>query len=379
MAYTITSYARMIADKDRLQAYASALKNSITPNSVVLDLGCGQGIFAMLACKYGARRVYALEVENSIELARKIARVNGFESRIQFIQGLSTEVTLPDRVDIIVSDIRGVLPLYRQHLPAIIDARKRHLLPGGRLIPQRDVLWATAIEATELHTRLIAPWKTSLWELDLSPGMDFARHQWLKVNVDPKDVVLEPQCWATLDYLALETTDVSGELEWTASESRLAHGLLLWFEAVLAKDITYSNSPGHPESISGQVLLPWPDPLHIEKGDLIRVQLRAQLVGREYVWCWETQVSRGKTLIADYNQSSFFSQFLSPSAFQKRNAKFVPSLKPQGEVDSLILRHMDGTQSLDEISRALAEAFPGLFPSFQKALERVRELAERYT
>ena len=135
MTYNLSDYGRMIVDDVRMDAYAYALKAAVTPDSVVLDIGAATGIHALLACKFGARQVYAVEPNDAIHLARQIAAVNGFAGRIEFIQDLSTRISLPELADIIVSDMRGVLPLFGQHIPAIVDARQRHLAPGGRLIP----------------------------------------------------------------------------------------------------------------------------------------------------------------------------------------------------------------------------------------------------
>ena len=139
----------MIADAPRMDAYAAALRNTVTPDSVVMDLGSGPGVFALLACKLGARCVYAVEPDNVIGLAREAAAANGFADRIQFFESLSTEITLDEPASIIISDLRGVLPWFQQHIPSIIDARERLLARGGTLIPHRDILWAAVVEATD--------------------------------------------------------------------------------------------------------------------------------------------------------------------------------------------------------------------------------------
>ncbi len=121
--YSVAVYGEMMGDAVRMRAYAQALREAVRPGSVVLDIGTGTGIFAMLAARFGARRVYAIEPADAIQVARDIAAANGCADRIEFIQGLSTEVSLPERADVIVSDLRGVLPLYQRHLPSIVDAR----------------------------------------------------------------------------------------------------------------------------------------------------------------------------------------------------------------------------------------------------------------
>jgi protein arginine N-methyltransferase 1 len=59
--YDLIAYGDMIADKGRTSAYARALESLVVPESVVLDIGTGAGILALLACRAGAARVYAVE------------------------------------------------------------------------------------------------------------------------------------------------------------------------------------------------------------------------------------------------------------------------------------------------------------------------------
>src|SRR5690349_13629207 len=159
--YSLHFYGQMLADAPRMDAYGAALRHVIRPDSVVMDLGCGPGVFALLACKLGARRVYAVEPDNVIGLAREAAVANGFADRIEFFEKLSTEITVPEPADIIVSDLRGVLPWFQQNIPSIIDARKRLLARGGVLIPHRDILWAAIVEAREQYEEFVGPWKNN--------------------------------------------------------------------------------------------------------------------------------------------------------------------------------------------------------------------------
>src|SRR5262249_51191425 len=147
--YSLKGYGEMIADKVRMQAYARALRKAVRPGSVVVEIGTGPGVFAVLACQLGARRVYALESDPVIQVAREVAAANGYADRIEFIEDLSTNVTLPSRADVIVSDLRGLLPFFQSHLPSIVDARRRFLAPGGTLIPKQDAVWVGVVESPE--------------------------------------------------------------------------------------------------------------------------------------------------------------------------------------------------------------------------------------
>src|SRR5260221_7971762 len=94
--YDIYSFGRMIQDRVRTDAYAEALRRSVGASSVVLDMGTGVGIWALLACQFGARKVYAVDPNDAIQIAREIAAANGYASKIEFIQDLTTRITLPE-------------------------------------------------------------------------------------------------------------------------------------------------------------------------------------------------------------------------------------------------------------------------------------------
>ena len=139
--YSIAAYQEMVDDGARMDAYAAALGRAVRPGSVVVDIGAGTGILSLLACRFGAARVYAIEPDDAIHVARENAAANGLADRIEWIQDLSTNVRLPEKADVIVSDLRGVLPLFGKHIPAIVHARQNFLAESGRLIPEQDVLW----------------------------------------------------------------------------------------------------------------------------------------------------------------------------------------------------------------------------------------------
>src|ERR1044071_9186116 len=100
--YRLREYGQMIADFGRTAAYAKALERRVTPESVVVDIGTGTGIFALLAARLGARKVYAIDPSDAIEYGRRIAAANGLSERVDFIQGLSTDIQLPEKADVIV-------------------------------------------------------------------------------------------------------------------------------------------------------------------------------------------------------------------------------------------------------------------------------------
>src|SRR5438270_2858673 len=108
MAYSLRGFAKMLADRIRVDAYSLALRAAITPDCRVLEIGTGTGYFALLAAALGARHVYAIEPDETIDIARELANVNGLSGAIEFMRADSRNVTLPLPADVIFSDLRGV-------------------------------------------------------------------------------------------------------------------------------------------------------------------------------------------------------------------------------------------------------------------------------
>ena len=316
--YSLHFYGRMLADTPRMNAYVEALRRSVTPDSVVLDLGSGPGVFALLACKFGARRVYAIEPDNTINIAREAAVANGFADRIEFFQSFSTEVTLPEPATIIISDLRGVLPWFQQHIPAIIDARKRLLAPGGTLIPRRDLLSAAVVEAKNRYEEIVGPWVTNPFELDLSAGASRITNTWRKTRIEESELLTEAVRWTALDYYELNSADVDAEISWRAARGGTAHGIAVWFEAETAEGIEFTNRPGTEELIYGQGFFPFPRPVPVSEGERINLRLRADLIADDYVWCWDTNFP-SQTL--SFTQSTFFAAALSQEQLRKKYAQ----------------------------------------------------------
>ena len=380
--YSIAGYGKMIADRGRMDAYRAALRQVIRSDSVVLDIGCGTAIFSLLACQLGARRVYAVEPDDAIQVAREIAAANGYGERIVFIQDRSDRIVLPEPADVIVSDLRGILPLFEHHLSSIIDARQRLLAPGGVMIPQSDTLWAAVVQAPELYSRHFGGLDRDSYELKMAAARKIAANNWSKARLQAQQLVVEPRCWATLDYRRLCEVDAGAELIWTAARPATASGLIVWFDSTLIDGVSISNAPAAPELIYGSAFFPFVTPIEIDAGDQIAVSFTARLIGEDYLWGWQTKVSglgAEPGVKAHFQQSTFLGAPLSPVNLRTRQESFVPELDESGAIDHFILSLFDGTQSLGDVAHAIMARFPDHFADWQTALRRVSELSQRYS
>jgi protein arginine N-methyltransferase 1 len=378
--YSIPAFGRLIANEVRMGAYDRALREAVRPGCVVLDIGAGTGILSLLACKYGARKVYAVEPANAISLAREAARANGFDDRIEFFQALSTDLTFPEKADVVVSDLRGVLPLFTQHIPSIVDARTRLLAPGGILIPQRDILWAAVAESFKSHDRLVSPWDGRRFDLNLWGGLQASTNRWVNAEAKASRLLSKAHQWGVLDYTSIISSNVAASLVLPVTEAGVGHGLLLWFDAEIADGIGFSNAPAKPDALYGSAYFPWPEAVPLAKGDTVFLRIRADLTGDDYVWSWDSEILAGaaRKPKACFRQSTFLGEPMSLQAVRRRAASHRPTIDEAGRMDLLILGMMDGAHALEDIAARLIEQFPGKFASSKDALTRVANSTDKY-
>ncbi len=306
--YNLLDYGKMTADRGRVRAYLEALEKALRPGDTVLDLGCGLGLFALAACRLGAGRVLAVDTNPWVEVARELARTNGLADRIEWHHHDVSILELGREVDLVIADLRGVLPPAGRGLEVLRDVGNRFLRPGGRWIPERDVVLGTVVEAPELQAPFVAPFDSDVYGFDLSAARRWSVHGWGRGRCAREAALAEPgRLWETR-YFQLTGPDCSGRHRFEITRAGTAHGLVVWFDTELTAGIGFSNAPWAEEHVYGSAFFPWPEPVELEAGDRVDVDLRAQLAGEEYVWSWTSSIHRQGRRIEEFQQSTFFGQ-----------------------------------------------------------------------
>ncbi len=174
----------LIADTCRTGTYQKAISQVVRKNDVVLDIGAGSGILSFFACLAGARKVYAVEKSAALPLARELCASNGLNDIVEFRQGRSQEIQLPEPVDVIISDTGCSFGLQGGLLGILLDAKKRFLKPGGRIIPHSLQLLVAPVELND--RRNLDIWEKDRYGLDLSSIRRFAANTDYHFKVEPE-------------------------------------------------------------------------------------------------------------------------------------------------------------------------------------------------
>jgi protein arginine N-methyltransferase 1 len=250
----LAEHEEMLSDSVRVDAYHRAIRRNVQAGDVVLDLGTGTGLLAFLASRAGARKVYAVEHSDFIEVAREIARHNGFTD-IEFVQANSREFTPPEPVDVVIHEQMGDELFNENMLQNVLDLRDRVLRPGGRILPARFRLFVEPVSMRE-PMRVRRFWNIALPEgIDLgamersaiAARFDTGRNEQLWVRPGSvASTVGTPAPILELDLQTLEDVDALPNdhvVERTAGADAIVDGACVWFEAVFDDATTLTTSP----------------------------------------------------------------------------------------------------------------------------------------
>ena len=120
----------MMLDQTRNRAYAAAIARMVRPGMLVLEIGCGAGLLAMLCARAGARVVTCEENPIIAAVAARIIENNGLAGSITLVRKRSTElavsVDLPEPADLLIHEVFGAM-LFNEGVTAasIMPRQKR--------------------------------------------------------------------------------------------------------------------------------------------------------------------------------------------------------------------------------------------------------------
>jgi protein arginine N-methyltransferase 1 len=281
---SLSEHRHYLGDHVRFAAYERALRSLCGEGPTVLDLGAGTGLLGITALRCGARNVYGVESTGLADFTSALARANGFDAdRYQVIRGRSTELELPEHVDLVISDQLGAFAVEGSPFPALADAAARHLRPGGRVVPSAVELWLAPVGSAKVRDHLDF-WGTSHFGMDVSPLRDLAVGKVVYEHLRCEELMAAPARLA-----CLSTSGSRPALDFRArfeiARAGVVNGLAGWFRAELAPDVWISTTPGAPDRIDREgVLMPVDPCFDCEAGDVLTTRFRALLADVLTVW-----------------------------------------------------------------------------------------------
>jgi protein arginine N-methyltransferase 1 len=277
----LREFGRYVDDHNRTDAFARAIAEIVRPDDVVVDVGTGFGLLALLAARQGAARVYAIEQGPYLELARAIAQDNGLANRIVWVPGNSASVVIPEQADVVISETLGQLALEEYTVEYLFDARQRLAKPDSRMLPQELRLSLQPVEVTSLRSH----WQTTYgpaWT-DVA-GFDLRRLRqavlanealpYVVHDITERDRLLGPGVEVARFRLGVDTSSrFLRKVSCPVETAGMVDGLLATFDVELSPSVTLSTHPSAPRTHWRQVVFPIVPARLVSPGDVVDFEL----------------------------------------------------------------------------------------------------------
>jgi predicted RNA methylase len=371
-AYTmVSSHRSMVFDQVRNDAYAAAIRQLVTPESVVLDLGAGLGILGFIAAGCGARRVFMVDPSPVLDITRQIVQDNGLDDRIECIKGRIEDIDLPQKVDLIISVFTGNFLLEEDLLPSLFHARDRYLKPGGALLPDRAIMRIAPVHAPQFQARNIESWSDPLFGIDYSRARTHAANNVYQTRTEDinAEFLGDPRDLMELDFMTADSADCRSSCRFPIDKTGLCHGFLGWFKTRLGSD-WLSTSPLGEDLHWSQKYLPLDPAFTIEAGTELEFELVRPEMGD---WTWSARCGGQQQ-----KKSTFLSGGLSLDDLKKSAGAYRPNLNIRGEVAKFVLERLTGESTLAELETAAIEAFAGRGPRPGELRKWIRSLVRKF-
>ncbi len=249
----------MLNDTRRNQVYRAAIERQVRPGMLVLEIGAGAGLLAMIAARAGAEVVSFEVLPDLAAMAREIVAANGLSERITIVDKFSflgqVGVDLPRPADLLVCEIFDAGLIGEEVLRSIGHARRSLLAPGAAVLPRGARLYGQLIECERLvHRQRVG----EVEGFDLSAFNRFAPRRMLVEEM--RHIPYRPLGPAVelfrFDFQGEPALSGRSRQQFRASESGAAVGFMLWFELDLGAGdsgpLRYSSAPGEAGGHWGQ-------------------------------------------------------------------------------------------------------------------------------
>jgi len=265
----------MMNDRARNEAYDQAIRECVSNDTTVLDIGAGAGLLSMMAARAGAKHVTACEaVEPIAKMAARIVQKNDLAERITILPKHSYNLKigddLPERADVLVTELLNAGFLGEGILQVIAHARANLLKPNATILPKGGTVYAMLVESE----RLFEEDRTSeACGFDMRLFNEFASAEYLtkRINAYPHKMLSDSVEVFSFDFLDAAQRPETKEIAIPVTADGVCHAVLLWFRLNLTDTITLETKPREDDTHWRQAIYLEAAPRRVQTGEACHV------------------------------------------------------------------------------------------------------------
>jgi predicted RNA methylase len=273
----------MLNDELRNRAFAESIARAGMEDGLVLDIGSGSGLLAMLSARARARHVVTCEaVEPIARMARDIIARNGLADRITVVEAPSTSplvaTALEQPATHLVTEIVDCGLLGEGLLPTLRHAREHLLTRDAVLVPHAARIFYRLVESDAIyHNNFVS----TAAGLDVGLFNMFSTRDHFPVRLDTWQhrFLSAPRVARTFDFVADSLLPATTEDRVEVAIDGTAHGVILWFELYLHDEVCVSNAPTSERTHWMQAAYLFDRPVQLRRRDQILLRISHDDVG----------------------------------------------------------------------------------------------------
>ena len=261
----------MLRDHARNMAWRQAIE-ALAPGRVVLDIGTGSGLLAMIAARAGAAHVHACEMNPMLaQTAQTIIAANGLADQITIhpvrSDRLDRQRDLGGGADLIVSEILAHDLLGEGVLPTMDHAHAQLAAPGAVFLPESATI-RVALADDPLRPEPLA----TVEGFDLSAFNAHIKAGQTARTTDPQFTLRSASAdLMTFDFTRPPSAEGRSTVDLTSSGGAVS-GVAQWLRVELGGGATYENAPGSdPDAHWGVGHYALPELRETAAGEVVRV------------------------------------------------------------------------------------------------------------
>ncbi len=261
---SIDIVSQCLIDEPRSNAFEQAIKEVVSQNDTVIDIGTGSGIMALFSARAGAKEVYALEYDHYIaKIAENNFKNNGFENIKEIFIGDARSFEYPEDInfDVVVMEMLTTGMVDEYQIQAINNLHRQGKISSNtKFVPKVQKTFASLVNS-----------KSSLY------GFKFkmVTHLWNNLSQNLKVINLSnTELVNSVDFSKINDEISNSDIKFIIEHDGLVNGILLTSETILTDSLILKDT----ETLNAPVFLPIDD-MNVNKGDVISVKISYKFGG----------------------------------------------------------------------------------------------------